>query len=340
MKVAAFLIAALTTGAVAFEDPAAVRGLKLWQNFKTEYGKTYTVAEEEYRKTVFLDNLKRAAMRNIEEGTEVHGVTKFSDMTPAEFKSMLTYTPTLREVQGQPLPADQWKENAVQCKDSTSCDYRTLGAVTAVKDQGQCGSCWAFSAVESTETAWFMAGHAIPTLAPQQVVDCDPQDGGCNGGDTPTAFQYIISAGLEGESSYPYRAKNEKCAYNQAAVIANASSWAWGIPPCNTLATHDCQSQNETALISVVQNLGPMSICVDAEPWQTYRSGIMKGACPNGYYELDHCVQLVGYGSENGERYWLVRNSWGTSWGEAGYIRLAFGLNECGVADEVNYVTA
>jgi C1A family cysteine protease len=338
MKALLFLAAAVS--AYGNGDVIAIRGQKLWQSFKAEYNKQYSAAEEHVRQQIFMDNLKVAALRNEQEGAEVHGVTKFSDMTPSEFKSMLTYTPKLREVQGQPVPRELESQNAVQCTSTTSCDYRTLKAVTPVKDQGQCGSCWAFSATESAETAWFMSNHTLPVLAPQQVVDCDNKDGGFNGGDTPTAFQYIIANGLEAESSYFYKVKDETCQYKSSVVIATAIKWEWGIAPCNTVNTRDCSNQNETALWDVVERLGPQSICVDAEPWQTYRSGIMKGACPHGYYELDHCVQLVGYGVDAGQKYWLVRNSWGTSWGEAGYIRLAFGTNECGVADEVNYLVA
>jgi len=228
---------------------------------------------------------------------------------------------------------------AVYCGTATECDYSnaTYGpSVTPVKDQGQCGSCWAFSATEAVETAWFTAGKTLPVLSPQEIVDCDKTDGGCNGGDTPTAYEFVIKeGGLESEASYPYTAKDGTCKFNTSKVVSTISSYKWAIPPCNTASTHNCDNQDEAGLLDFVRTHGPVSICVDAEPWQTYKSGVFSGSnCLHGYYDLDHCVHLTGYGTENGVQYWLVKNSWGTSWGEAGYIKLAMGKNVCGVADE------
>jgi len=228
---------------------------------------------------------------------------------------------------------------AVSCSSSTDCDYSKLGVVTPVKDQGQCGSCWAFSATESVETAWAQAGHTLTSLAPQQIVDCDHRDAGCNGGDTPTAYEYVLSAGgMEAENAYPYTAHDGTCKFDSADVVAKINDYKWGITPCNTAATEKCDKQNETGLWSVVQHTGPQSICVDAEPWQTYRSGIFDSdRCKSEYVWLDHCVHLTGYGAEGNTKYWLVKNSWGVTWGEKGYIRLVYGKNMCGVADEVTY---
>jgi len=318
-------------------DNAAIvfEAIPLFEQFQIDYSKSYTPLEKEYRFDVFVSNLKRAKKLNAMEGQESFGVTQFMDLTPAEFKRFLGFTPRTYNQ----LPTAEPIPQAVSCSSSTDCNYATLGAVTPVKDQGQCGSCWAFSATEAVETSWFQAGNKLPVLAPQQIVDCDKTDAGCNGGDTPTAFDYVIKAGgLETEADYPYKARDETCAFKAADVAASIKSYSWGITPCNTPATHACDSQNETGLWSVVQNAGPQSICVDAEPWQTYRSGIYSGsACKHGYYDLDHCVHLTGYGVENGVKYWLVKNSWGVSWGEKGYIRLAYGQNICGVADEVTF---
>jgi len=321
----------------------ALKALPLFEDFIQTYGKTYS-SEVEYwhRYEIFVENLKFADERNRLESSAVHGVTQFMDLTPIEFKNFLGFVPS--EYMGEVVLASPETSAVNYCgsANSTNCDYEQLGFVTAVKDQGQCGSCWAFSATEAVETATFIAGKALPVLSPQEIVDCDKTDGGCNGGDTPTAYEFIIKeGGLESEASYPYTGKDGTCKFNASKVVATISSYKWGIPPCNTASTHACDNQDEAGLWTFVQNQGPVSICVDAEPWQTYKSGVFTSStCKHGYYDLDHCVHLTGFGVENGQKYWLVKNSWGTSWGEKGYIKIAFGSNLCGIADEVTIAVA
>jgi len=312
----------------------------LFQEFIQTYGKTYS-NEAEYweRYQIFVTNLELSDERNQLEGSQIHGVTQFMDLTPAEFKRYLGFIPQEYTEKVSIASVAPQNRDVTYCgtKNATDCDYAQLGFVTAVKDQGQCGSCWAFSATEAVETANFVAGKPLPILGPQQIVDCDKTDGGCNGGDTPTAYNYVIkNGGMETETSYPYTAKDGTCKFNSSKVVATISSYKWAIPPCNTASTHNCDNQDEAGMWTFVQNQGPVSICVDAEPWQTYRSGIFTSStCKHGYNDLDHCVHLTGFGTQNGQKYWVVKNSWGTSWGEKGYIRIAFGSNLCGVADEV-----
>jgi len=339
----AFLVFAVAAYAIDGETARILfHARPLFEDFKKEYGKVYsTPEEEEFRFAVFAENLKRAEDRNrAEVNGALHGVTQFMDLTPAEFKSQfLNFRPKERVIAPEvDYPASQ----AISC-DPSNCNWANLGAVTKVKDQGQCGSCWAFSTTEAVETSQFFFNGSLPVLAPQQIVDCDKKDAGCNGGDTPTAYEYVIGAGgQESETEYPYTAHDGVCAFATSKIVASISAYKWGITPCNTAPDLECNSQNETGLWSVVQMTGPQSICVDAEPWQTYRSGIFSNTntCKHAYYDLDHCVHLTGYGSDTGTKYWLVKNSWGASWGEAGYIRRIYGENICGVADEVTFAIA
>jgi len=164
----------------------------------------------------------------------------------------------------------------------------------------------------------------LVSVSEQQLVDCAGSAGnqGCNGGLMDDAFEYIIkNGGLGSESSYPYTAKDGKC--KQVSSVSTVSEYT------------DVKKSDETGLMSAV-NIEPVSVAVDAQSWQTYRQGVMTGFCGKS---LDHGVLLVGYGTDGANDYWLVKNSWGTSWGEKGYIRLVRGKNQCGIAEAASYPT-
>jgi len=211
----------------------------------------------------------------------------------------------------------------------TSFDWRDKGAVTPVKNQGMCGSCWAFSTVEAIESSWFLAGHKLITLSEQQIVDCDVNNGdeGCDGGDTTTAYQYVMkTGGLDTEANYPYTGEDDDCSFSKANVSATISNW-----------TYVTTNSNETEMQVALVEKAPLSICVDAETWQFYIEGVIQIWCGNN---LDHCVMIVGfedYTTFFGETVpiWLIRNSWGADWGEDGYIYVERNKDLCGVADEV-----
>jgi cathepsin F len=346
MKTLVFLLVLLGAVWVAGQSPQG-----LFSRFKHDHNKTYhNSVEENYRYGIFLDNLNRAEERNNHSDGAEHGVTKFMDLTPEEFQAEWmgfsatasnrnspptgghTATATLSYVTPPAAPT------RYRCNSTTTCNWATVGATTPVKDQASCGSCWAFSATEQIETAYFLAGHPLPSLGPQQYVDCDTTDLGCNGGATQNAYNYVIRAGgQESAADYPYTAVGGTCKFSTSKVAARISAWNYAIARCTS---NTCNSQNEAGLWNIIQTSGPMSICINASPWQTYKSGIMTSGCANGYNNENHCAQLVGYGVSNGQKYWLVRNQWGTYWGESGYIRLAFGSNMCGLANEVTWVTA
>jgi len=301
-----------------------------FNDWMVKYNKKYATEEEtQMRMNIFHENILKIAQLNAKanshKSSAKFGLNKFADMDSKEFdtkfkgyKSMknlrATHSTPSSAFVGAPLPS--------------SFDWRTYKTkvVSAVKDQEQCGSCWAFSATEGTESAWALAGNKLVALAPQQIVDCDTSDSGCNGGDLPTAFAYIEANGLEAEASYPYTGEDGTCAYDKSEVVAQITGWGYAT-----------QSGNETEMQANSFVHGPLSICVDAETWQTYTSGVITSDCSNS---LDHCVQIVGWGSSNNVPYWIIRNSWGADWGISGYIWVERNQDLCGVADEATYVTA
>jgi len=253
-----------------------------------------------------------------------HGINEFADLTAEEFRAKYLMDKAkfaAGRVERLANGGDLDLTNAPTTLPS-SFDWRNNGSVvTPVKNQGQCGSCWAFSTTENIESVWAIAGNGLDQLAPQQIVDCDHTDAGCNGGNPPTAYDYVISAGgLELESNYPYTARDGICKAQRSLEVAKIKGYSWAT-----------RTLNEDAIQQALYSVAPLSICVDAETWQTYTSGIITKNCGNS---LDHCVQLTGWGVDQGVNYWSVRNSWGTSWGEEGYIRVVMGKDMCGIAQE------
>lgn len=290
----------------------------MWAQFKYEFNRSYTADEEQTRFGIFIDNLKVIDERNQEDEDAVHGVTQFSDMTQGEFKfTMLMARPNdnknvvIDDV--APLP-----EGVHALKDWTG-KY-----TTPIKDQGRCGSCWAFSAVEQIESDAMRTLGKSYELSTQQVISCDRYDGGCNGGNTETAYRYLESAGSVLASAYPDT--SHVAGSTGTCSSSKASRPVISVKGYSTI-------RGESSMASYVSSTGPLSICVDAERWSSYKSGILS-ICGKS---IDHCVQAVGIDSANG--YWKVRNSWATSWGEKGFIRLKYGANTCGLTDDPTHVT-
>jgi len=294
-------------------------------DFQVQYSKHYTDAEEEERRfTIFCENAQRAHQKNLAapRGSTVEfGITKFSDLTRDEFSAFLGSKQPRQPAKGI---EDGSKRISSSYAPPSTYDWRdhSPNVVTPVYNQGQCGSCWAFSANENIESQWAIAGNTLTSLAVQQIVSCDTVDGGCNGGWPYDAYQYVIKAGgLESWTDYPYTSGNGvtgKCKFNSGDIVAKIKSWEYA------------GKGNETAMVAYLVANGPISICVDASSWDSYKGGVMPASsCGTS---IDHCVLIVGYNLPS--NYWIVRNSWAADWGISGYIYLEYGHDTCGLATE------
>jgi len=290
-------------------------------SFVKEFNKVYTSDELFFRFQTFQDNKNMIDAHNAKGLAWEMGVNQFADLTSQEFATLyLGYKKRNNDfARSQNLhvaPKGQVLFDEL--------DWRTKGAVTPVKDQGQCGSCWAFSTTGSVEGANQIKSGKLQSLSEQQLVDCAGSAGnkGCNGGLMDDAFEYIIkNKGIGSEESYPYTGRDGKC--KQVPSVATVSKYT------------DVKKNDETDLMSAV-NIEPVSVAVDAALWSFYRKGVMSGFCGK---MLDHGVLCIGYGDDGSTPYWLVKNSWGKSWGEEGYIRLVRNKNECGIAEAASYPT-
>jgi len=288
------------------------------------HGKIYAHKNEyNYRLGVYKSNLQYIENHNRLNKGFTLAMNKFGDLTAEEYGSMYLMPKFNGSKVAQPNVFD-----ASLPRDDT-VDWRTKGVVTGVKDQGQCGSCWAFSATGSMEGAWGIKKGKLVSISEQQLVDCSGDYGnyGCDGGLMDSAFQYAIAVkGLELESDYPYTAADGNCAFDSKKIALSITSFK------------DVTSGSESALMTAIQQQ-PISVAIDASQssFQFYSGGV--------YYEpecsstqLDHGVLAVGYGTDSGSDYYIVKNSWGTDWGMQGYILMSRNKkNNCGIATMSSY---
>eukprot|EP00440_Ansanella_granifera_P021369 gb/GFBE01023199.1/.p1 GENE.gb/GFBE01023199.1/~~gb/GFBE01023199.1/.p1 ORF type:complete len:368 (+),score=57.41 gb/GFBE01023199.1/:1-1104(+) len=285
-----------------------------FEAYMSEFSKVYaSVGETAWRREVFAANLAKIVAHNraYDAGKYTWWLTvnHLTDWSEAEFRRLRSTVPGLSDEQAE------FGINTTASSDRV--DWRDQGVVTPVNDQGPCGSCWAFSAAETLESHLAIATGELVALSTQTLVNCvsNPQGcgggGGCKGATMELAFEYVKSHGLPARDIEPYVRHRTSCKALAPAVRAREYA---KLP------------QNDAAAIAAaVATKGPVSVIVAATTWQLYGGGIFKGCSrplPSLGNELDHGVQLIGYGSENGHRYWLVRNSWG-KWGEDGYIRIS-----------------
>jgi len=293
------------------------------------YHKTCGTKEEyNYRLSVFAANYHDIMSHNMMQAEKLgftKAINQFSDMTAQEFKMRLGYKAHMKKFN---------ETNVAHLHDDApaAVDWRSKNAVTGVKDQGQCGSCWAFSTTGSVEGANAIKTGKLVSLSEQQLVDCSSAEGnqGCDGGLMDQAFQYIEKNKLETEGDYPYTAMDGSCTFAKAKGVVGVVSFK------------DVPANSPSALASAVAT-GPVSVAIEADTsvFQSYSSGIISSTgCGT---QLDHGVLVVGYGAEGSKQYWILKNSWGASWGEKGFFRILktdkTGPGICGLQMQASYPT-
>jgi len=283
-----------------------------FEQFNNFWNRTQdTGAERQSRFANFIAAGPKIAAANKNSPSATFGYSQFADYSTEQFKVLLGFRSK------EPVKAEP--EISQLAAPGGAINWVAAGKTTPIKNQAQCGSCWAFSATEEAESANLIAGRGVGGGgSPQEIVDCDHADAGCNGGNPREALGWIVSNGLDSEGCYPYRGVDEGCASSRCTPAIRISQ----VVPI---------AGSEPSIYQALQSM-PLSICCDAEPWQYYTGGIMQASQCG--YTIDHAIQLVGY-SPNSGGYWIVRNSWGPAWGEQGYIYLAYGQNTCGITSLV-----
>jgi cathepsin L len=306
-----------------------------FDSWKLTHSKVYHPTEEVSRRGIFEDNHRFIKEYNARADTTMTlGLNRFADLTHEEFRNLMTGTlnqteelKTFLEEEGVSyIPPE-----GIQLPQTV--DWRQKGAVTPVKDQGQCGSCYSFSTTGSIEGQWQRKTHNLVSLSEQQIMDCSAggqyyPNNGCYGGLMTSAFRYVkYAGGLDTEQSYPYEGQQGECRFRSQFVGAKIKGYSI------------VESKNEEALKSAVANVGPISVAIDAShrSLQFYSGGIYnEPACSS--YQLDHAVLAVGYGTYGYRDYWIVKNSWGAWWGVDGFFLLERNrYNHCGIATMASY---
>jgi C1A family cysteine protease len=303
-----------------------------WTNFKNSHRRRFmNPVEEVFRKRIFQKKLQEVENHNerYRQGLETYelGVNQFSDYTEEE---LLPYTHGLRLPSETPEPLISIDANSSLVARATlpaSLDWRSRGVVTPVKNQASCGSCWAFSTTGALESHYKIRYGSTVTLSEQQLVDCVPEAHGCSGGWMADAYMYIArNGGINYDRDYPYEARDNACRYSSSRARVSVRGYAYLTGP------------NEEMLKDMVATQGPVSVAFDAGGnFAGYSGGVYYNpSCSTN--QFTHAVVIVGYGTENGQDYWLVKNSWGSNWGQGGYIKMARNRgNNCGIASKASY---
>lgn len=288
---------------------------KQFLSWMRETGKIFTGEEYKLRYGIWLSNKRYIHSFNNANLDFTLAINHLAHLTPSEYKSLL----------GLKSSPHYYVSDKIEIPSATSCDWRTKNKVNPIQDQGQCGSCWAFSAIQAQESQWAIVYNRLQKLSEQSIVDCVSTCNGCDGGDMDKAYDYIISkqsGQFNLETEYPYLRYQGTCNFGKRSKVQKIIKYI------------EVQTGNEDDLAAKVENYGPAAIGIDASHYsfQMYLSGIYdeKSCSPTN---LDHGVGCVGFGAEGSTKYWIVRNSWGRNWGEKGYIRMIRDKsNQCGVA--------
>ncbi|KAK9877089.1 hypothetical protein WA026_016832 [Henosepilachna vigintioctopunctata] len=295
--------------------------LEEWNEFQMKYGKSYRSPHEARKRfVIFNDNMRNISAHNVlferGESTYKKGINQFTDWTETEFMQFLE--------QGSPkaLPKNSGKvfKKTEGIELPESIDWREKGAVRKVKNQGDCGSCWSFSTTGALEGQFSIVKNEDVSFSEQNLIDCNSVNLGCGGGWPVDALAFVQENGIEKEEDYPYEQKDDQCRSDPSKVVKISGY-------------EEIPEGDEAALTEMVATKGPVSICLYASSnFRSYASGILKEpSCLQDTF--NHAVLIVGYGSENGEDYYIVKNSWGRSYGEGGYVKLARNYNNmCGLA--------
>ncbi|KAF8769219.1 hypothetical protein HU200_006723 [Digitaria exilis] len=327
---------------ISYNEEHGVRGLErteaeareMYDLWLAEHGRAYNaLGERDRRFRVFWDNLRFVDAHNARAGEHGYtlGMNQFADLTNEEFRAAYLGA-ALSAQAGNGTVGERYRHDGVEALPD-SVDWREKGAIAPIKNQGQCGSCWAFSAVSTVESINQLVTGELITLSEQELVECSTNGGnsGCNGGLMDSAFAFIIqNGGIDTEADYPYKAVDGQCDINRKnAKIVSIDGY------------EDVPKNSEKSLQKAVAHQ-PVSVAIAAggREFQLYKSGIFTGSCTT---TLDHGVVAVGYGTEDGKDYWIVRNSWGPKWGEAGYVRMERNIDaatgKCGIAMMASYPT-
>ncbi|WJX89600.1 cathepsin L [Trifolium repens] len=308
--------------------------MTMYEEWLVKHQKVYNgLGEKDKRFEIFKDNLGFIDEHNAKNYTYKVGLNKFADMTNEEYRDMYlgTRNDAKRRVMKTKITTGHRYAYSSGDRLPVHVDWRLNGAVSHIKDQGSCGSCWAFSTIATVEAINKIVTGKLVSLSEQELVDCDrAYNEGCNGGLMDYAFEFIIgNGGIDTDQDYPYKGFEGRCdPTRKNAKVVTIDEY------------EDVPAYNENALKKAVAHQ-PVSVAIEASgrALQLYQSGVFTGKCGTN---LDHGVVVVGYGSENGVDYWLVRNSWGTNWGEDGYFKLERNVKrtstgKCGIAMEVSY---
>ena len=285
-----------------------------YEQFKVKFGRHYNAAEDAKRFHNFAVNMRKAEQLAKENPYAQFGEGPFADMDAEEFRrTHLNLRPSAPQEVNVVMSEADLKATA------SKLDWRDKGVVTAIKDQGHCGDCWAFGSTANFESQWALAGKGLVSLSEQMLVSCDTYDDGCKGGSESNAVSWVTrqnQGAVYTMQSYPYT--------SGTGVVA----------PCNKtgkvigayLSSMNNLPHNEDQLASFLTKSGPFAAMLAADPFQTYRGGILTSCNTT---KIDHLVTFVGFDTLNTPPYWIIKNSWGTRWGESGYIRIGYGTNQC-----------